>query len=87
MPPKVPQMQILQPALWEFANFRCFAPTTAWNDATISFMKLKIIILRSIASHKDMKSGPLEQLRRAAAELKRDAALLSSPAVCFSSIK
>lgn len=41
MPLKVPQMQILQRVLWEFANVRCFASTTAWNDATISFMKLK----------------------------------------------
>ncbi len=80
-------MQILQRALWEFANVQCFASTTARNDATISFMKLKIIILRSITSHKDMKSGPLKQLRWAAAELKRDAAVLSSPAACFSSIK
>lgn len=86
-PLKVPQMQIIQHALWEYANVRCFASTTVRNDATISFMELEIIILCSITSHKDMKSGPLKQLRRAAAELKRDAVVLSSPAACFPSIK
>lgn len=83
-PLKLPQMQIIQRALWEYANVRCFASTTVRNDATISFMELEIIILRS---HKDMKSGPLKQLQWAAAKLKSDAAVPSSPAACFPSIK
>lgn len=70
-------------ALWEYINVRCFASTVEWNDETISFIELEIIALCSITSHKDMESDSLKQLRRAAAEQKRNAGLPSSRAVCI----